>query len=126
MSEKYDHDSKTNVHEIKEKIRRFCEAREWDQYHTPKELAIGLITESAELLDIFRFKSDRQIEEMFNNNEKREKIADELADVLYFILRFAQKYDVDLTTELNKKLEQNQKKYPVEKAKGSNKKYSEF
>lgn len=119
-------DSKTNIKELKDQIQRFCEARDWDQYHNAKDLAIGIITESSELLEHFRFKSHQEIEEMFQNPEKREKISEEMADVLYFLLRLAQRYEIDLTVELKKKMEKNEKKYPLEKARGSNKKYTEF
>lgn len=118
-------DSNTTISELKAKIQKFCEDRDWDQYHGPKDLAIGVITESSELLELFRFKSDKEINEMLKN-DKREKISEELADVLYFILRFAQKYDFDLSTELSKKIEKNEQKYPIGKAKGSNKKYNEL
>jgi len=118
-------DNKTNITELKEKIKKFCGERDWDQYHNAKELAIGVVTEASELLEHFRFKSEKEIEEMFKNS-KREQISEELADTLYFILRLAQKYNIDLTTELYKKMEKNHKKYPVEKVKGSNKKYTEL
>jgi NTP pyrophosphatase (non-canonical NTP hydrolase) len=119
-------DHKTSVHELKEQIRKFCEERDWDQYHNAKDLAIGIITESSELLQHFRFKSDKEVEDMLRNPQKRDHISEEMADVLYFLLRLAQRYDIDLTTELSKKLEKNRKNYPVDKAKGSNKKYTEF
>lgn len=119
-------DSKMKIQELKEKVKKFCEERDWDQYHSPKELTIGLVTESAELLDIFRFKSEKQIEEMLKNYEQREKITEEIADIFYFLLRLAQKYDIDLSSELNKKMAKNAEKYPIEKSKGSNKKYKEF
>lgn len=119
-------DHQTNIQELKEKVKKFCEVRDWDQYHSAKELAIGIITESSELLEHFRFKSEKQIEELFKNNIKKQEISEEVADVLYFILRFAQMYNIDLATELNKKLEKNEQKYPIEKAKGSNKKYNEL
>ncbi|MFH1248949.1 MAG: nucleotide pyrophosphohydrolase [archaeon] len=119
-------DHKTNIQELKEKVKKFCEDRDWDQYHGAKDLAIGIITEASELLEHFRFKSEKEIEEMFKNPEKKQHISEEMADVLYFLIRLAQKYDIDLATELNKKLEKNEKKYPVEKAKGSNKKYNEL
>ncbi|MBI2667724.1 nucleotide pyrophosphohydrolase [Candidatus Woesearchaeota archaeon] len=119
-------DNKTNLQELKEKVKKFCEERDWDQFHNPKDLAIGIITESSELLEHFRFKSEEEIEKMFNSKEKRESISEELVDVLYFILRLAQKYNMDLTTEFNKKLEKNYKKYPIDKIKESNKKYTEI
>ena len=119
-------DHKTNIHELKEKVRKFSEDRDWDQYHNAKDLAVGVILESAELLDHFRFKSEKEVEEMFKNPEKKEQISEEMADVLHLILRLAQKYDVDLTSTLDRKMKKNEKKYPLEKAKGSNKKYTEF
>ena len=97
-------DSETNVHELKEKIRKFCEDRDWDQYHNAKDLAIGLITEASELLEHFRFKSEEQVEKMFKSAKKKEELTDEMADVLFFLLRLAQRYDIDLVTELNRKM----------------------
>ncbi|MGE3973591.1 MAG: nucleotide pyrophosphohydrolase [Bdellovibrionales bacterium] len=115
-----------DIQELKELIRDFCEKRDWDQFHSPKDLAIGLATESAELLELFRFKSNEEIERLVSTEPGRTKVAEELADVFYFLLRFGQKYQFDLTTELVKKLEINDKKYPVDKARGSNKKYNEL
>lgn len=119
-------DHKTNIHELKEKIKKFCEDRDWDQYHNAKDLAIGIITESAELLEHFRWKSEREVKELFENPKKKEEIEDEMADVMYFLIRLAQRYDIDLTKALERKMEKNEKKYPVEKARGSNKKYTEL
>ena len=119
-------ESRTNIRELKEKVKQFCEERDWDQYHNPKDLAIGIITESAELLEHFRFKSEKEVGEMLKDPKKKEEISHELADVLYFVLRLSQKYDIDLVEALDKKLEKNRQKYPVEKAKGSNKKYTEL
>lgn len=116
----------TNVHELKQKVKEFCEERDWDKYHSAKDLAIGIITESAELLEHFRFKNKEEIEEMMKNPEKKAEISDEMADVFYFILRMAQRYDIDLVEALNNKIEKNRQRYPVEKAKGSNKKYTEL
>jgi|SRR3989339_1132507 len=119
-------ESTTNLKELKEKIKRFCEDRDWDQYHNAKDLAIGIITESAELLEQFRFKSEKEIEGMFIDPIKRKEICEEVADILYFILRLAERYDIDLANELNEKMKKNEEKYPVEKAKGLNKKYTEL
>jgi NTP pyrophosphatase (non-canonical NTP hydrolase) len=119
-------DDQTKIHELKERIKQFCEARDWDQFHNPKDLAIGVMTEASELLEHFRFKSEQEMDEMFKNSEKKTHISEEMADVFYFLLRLAQKYDIDLTSALDKKMQQNEMKYPVEKAKGSNKKYNEL
>src|SRR3972149_7606817 len=115
-------DDETTLQELKNKIKKFCDDRDWDQYHNPKDLAIGIVTEASELLDHFRFKSEKEIIEMLNSPQKRELISEELADVFYFVLRLPKKYNIDLTTELNVKMGKNEEKYPIEKAKGSNKK----
>jgi NTP pyrophosphatase (non-canonical NTP hydrolase) len=119
-------DELTTIAQLKDTIRRFCEERDWDQFHNAKDLAIGMTTESSELLEHFRFKSADQVESMLLDPQKREMISDEIADVLYCIVRFAQVYMIDLSSALEAKLMKNGIKYPVEKAKGSNKKYSEF
>ena len=119
-------DNKTNINELKEKVKKFCEARDWDQFHNAKDLAIGIITESSELLEHFRFKSEKEVDEMFKNSKKKDEISEEMADVFYFLLRLAQRYDIDLASELTKKLEKNEKRYPLEGFKGSNKKYNEL
>jgi NTP pyrophosphatase (non-canonical NTP hydrolase) len=119
-------DNKTNIHELKEKVKFFCEERDWDKFHNAKELAIGIVTEASELLEHFRFKSDKQVDEMFQNEKKKEELTEEMSDVFYFLLRLAQRYNIDLTTELDNKIKKNNEKYPVEKVKGCNKKYSEY
>ena len=113
-----------NIKELIKVVQDFCEARDWDQFHNPKELAIGMSTESNELLDIFRFKSIEQMQEQLNS-AKREDIEDELSDVFFFLLRFAQMYDIDLEKALKHKVAKNNAKYTVNKFKGSNNKYNE-
>ena len=119
-------DHETNIHVLKEKIRKFCEERDWDQFHDAKELAVALIIETAELLEHFRWKSDKEVKEMFDDKVKKENIEDEMADVLYFLIRIAQRYDIDLSDALERKISKNEKKYPVDKSRGSNKKYTEL
>ncbi|MBI4177148.1 MAG: nucleotide pyrophosphohydrolase [Candidatus Aenigmarchaeota archaeon] len=119
-------DDQTTINELKGLVRKFCEERDWDKYHNPKDLAIGIITESSELLEHFRFKTNEETEEMFENVKNRKEISEELSDILYFVLRLAQKYSIDLSEELKAKIEKNGKKYPIEKSKGLNKKYTEL
>ncbi|MCL4383260.1 MAG: nucleotide pyrophosphohydrolase [Candidatus Marsarchaeota archaeon] len=119
-------DNKTNIKELKDMVQKFCEDRDWDQFHNPKDLAIGISTEANELLDLFRFKSDAEINEIMQDYKKREKIGEELSDIFYMALRFAQKFDFDISNELEEKMKKNMAKYPIEKARGSNKKYNEF
>lgn len=119
-------DEETKINALKEKIKLFCDARDWNQYHGAKDLAVALIIEASELLEHFRWKSDKEVKDLFENPTKKEEISDEMADVLYFLIRLAQRYDIDLSDALHKKMVKNEKKYPIEKAKGSNKKYTEF
>lgn len=109
-----------------QKVQDFCEERDWDQFHNPKDLAIGISTEANELLDIFRFKTDAEMKEMLNDPVKKEHIEEELADTLFFLLRFAQMYHIDLESCLEKKVQKNAQKYPVDKIKGKNLKYTEI
>lgn len=119
-------DSETTINEMKEKVRKFSEDRDWDQFHGAKDLAIGISTESAELLEKFRFKTEEQIAEMLKNPKKREEMSDELADIMFFVLRFSQRFDLPLSEAFNNKLAKTDKKYPVEKIKGKNTKYTEI
>ncbi len=117
--------SQSAILELQQLIRQFCEDRDWNQFHTPKDLAIGISTEAAELLDIFRFKNESQIQSLLEQPESRNKIENELADVFFFVLRFAQMTNIDLKAALEFKMKLNAAKYPVDTAKGSNKKYNE-
>lgn len=106
-------DRQTTLAEIKTWVQRFCEERDWDPYHGPKDLAIGLVTEASELLELFRFVREKDLKPMLDDPATREKMADELADSLYFILRFAQLYKFDLSDCVRRKLVKNAGKYPV-------------
>lgn len=119
-------DKTTSVKNLKALVQVFCEVRDWDQYHGPKDLAIGIVTEAAELLDHFRFKSESEARKYLSNPKKRLEVEDEVADTLFMLLRFAQMYDIDLTGALKRKIKLNHKKYPVHKSKGSNKKYTDL
>jgi NTP pyrophosphatase (non-canonical NTP hydrolase) len=127
MATRNDHsDATTSLQQLKEMVREFCEAREWDQFHNPKDLAIGIITEAGELLEPFRFKSAVEIEALLDDPDAKARVAQEAVDVLYFILRFAQKYNIDLATEFHKKMRINEARYPIVSAKGTNKKYTDL
>ncbi len=113
------------LEKLNDDVREFCEARDWTQFHTPKDLAIGLSTESNELLEHFRFKDEQDQEELLKDSEKRTEIEDELADVFFFLLRFADLNDVDLESALETKLETNRERYPKDEYQASNRKYNE-
>ena len=113
------------MEQLNQEVREFCEERNWTQFHTPKDLAIGLSTESNELLELFRFKDQDDQDAVLADSDKMADIEDELADILFFTLRFADLYDVDLEAALENKLEKNRERYPKEQYQASNKKYNE-
>jgi len=106
-------DTNTTIGQVKEWVKAFCDERGWDPYHSPKDLAIGLSTEASELLELFRFVFEKDMPAMMDDPAARAKMADELADSLYFILRFAQMYNFDLAECLKEKIKKNAAKYPA-------------
>jgi NTP pyrophosphatase (non-canonical NTP hydrolase) len=106
-------DRETSIETLKTWVRQFCEERGWDPYHGPKDLAIGLVTESSELLELFRFVPEKEIAARMEDPKLREQISDELADSLYFILRFAQFHGFDLSQCIKQKMVKNAVKYPA-------------
>lgn len=95
-------------------VRDFCDDRGWRKYHTPKELAIGMATESSELPQLFRFMSDEHIAGMLEDTEQRQAIEDEIADTLLFLLRFSDLNGIDLPAALSSKLKRNGERYPID------------
>lgn len=119
-------DDSTTVAALKGRIRQFVEERDWDQYHAPKELAIGLAIEAAELLEHFRFRSDAEVEARLGDPEQRRLVAHELADVLYFALLLCANLDLQAAAILEEKLAISARRYPVDQARGRNLKYTEL
>jgi NTP pyrophosphatase (non-canonical NTP hydrolase) len=119
-------DAGTTVAALKTDVAKFCEARDWDQFHGAKDLGIGLVTEAAEFVEIFRFKTPEQINAMLSDPQILVKIRDELSDVLFFVLRFAGRFNIDVTSAFYKKLRDNNSKYPADKVRGRNEKYNEL
>ncbi|MEG0629967.1 MAG: nucleotide pyrophosphohydrolase [Christensenellaceae bacterium] len=112
---------KKNLKELSNQIEKFNKERDWDQFHNIKDLAISLNLECSEFLECFQWKTS---EETAQTN--RSLMAEEIADILIYILIICKKLDIDLIEEAYKKLYQNSKKYPVQKAYGNNKKYTEL
>ena len=108
----------TDIEQILEELRRFNQERDWDQFHNGKDLAIGLSVEASELLEAFLWKVPEDV--------NRDKVREELADVLNYAFQMADKYNLDIKEIMLEKIRRNAAKYPVEKAKGSAKKYNEF
>ena len=118
-------DSDTTIEELKAHITKFNADRDWDQFHNAKDLAIAISTEAAEVLEHFIYKSNDEVEAVFKGSKKTE-IEDEVADVLWATLMLAERYNIDLSSALKKKIEKTALKYPINKARGSNKKYTEL
>ncbi|MCL1945408.1 MAG: nucleotide pyrophosphohydrolase [Firmicutes bacterium] len=119
-------DNTTTISQLAKSVYDFVMERDWHVFHTAKDIAMDISVEANELLEIFLWQPESNQAELLNNPVKLEHIKDELADVLVGILDFATTYNIDLTTVLNNKLKKNAIKYPIEKAKGNNKKYNEF
>lgn len=106
------------------RIISFRDARDWKQFHHPKDMALSLMLESAEVAELFQWKSDAQIEQEIP--EIRDALGRELSDVMYWILLLAHDCGVDLSSSFEAKMQENEAKYPIERAKGSSKKYTEL
>lgn len=117
-------DKNNTISDLQAIVSKFCEDRDWRQYHNPKDLAIMISTEASELLSIFRYKNEEDVENIFEN--KKEDVEDELADVLFGVLRFAELNEIDLAGALERKIGKNDVKYSVEKSYGRNEKYDEL
>jgi NTP pyrophosphatase (non-canonical NTP hydrolase) len=110
--------------ELRQKIDAFVNERDWAQFHSPKNLAMAMIVEAAELVEHFQWDT---IQESYDlSAEKRQEVANELADTFVYLLRLAEVTGIDLIQAANDKIALNAIKYPVEKAKGSNAKYTVY
>jgi dCTP diphosphatase len=106
-------------------LRSFAAERDWDQFHTPKNLATSISVEAAELLELFQWSRGQKGWDEIEDASLRAKIEDELADILLYVIRFADKAAVDLQTIAERKIASNAAKYPTEKFRGSDRKYNE-
>jgi NTP pyrophosphatase (non-canonical NTP hydrolase) len=113
-----------SLDDLRHRIREFAEARAWERYHTPKNLAMALAVEAAELLEPFQWLTPGQSQAL--DAEQHEAVRQEIADVLIYLTRLADLLDIDLLDAAAHKLEINARKYPVEKARGNALKYSDL
>ena len=111
-------------YKIKLLLREFAKERDWDQFHSLKNLVCALSVEASELLEIFQWIDFT--DEKINDVALKEKISDEVADIMLYLIRFADKADINLEEACLKKIQKNSKKYPVDLAKGISKKYDEL
>lgn len=113
-----------NVERLQELIIQFRDARDWKQFHNPKDLAISLALEATEVLEHFQWKNKEEVEEY--TESRKADIGEELADVLFWALLLSHDLEIDIEDAFIKKMEKNEAKYPIEKSKGRHAKYTEL
>ncbi|SBS37421.1 MazG nucleotide pyrophosphohydrolase domain protein [Marinomonas spartinae] len=113
-----------SLERLKIAMREFAKEREWDQFHSPKNLSMALAGETGELLDCFRWLTEEASYQL--NDQQSQAVKEELADVLLFTVRLADKLNIDLFAEAQAKMLKNENRYPVDRVKGSAKKYTEY
>ena len=114
----------TSLESLRDHLRVFAKARDWDQYHTPKNLSMALIAEAAELVEHFQWVEGDQSHLL--EDKTRRSVEEELADILIYLVRISDKLGIDLYQASERKLEINERKYPADKVRGSAKKYTEY
>jgi NTP pyrophosphatase (non-canonical NTP hydrolase) len=114
-----------DLKKLQEKVVKFRDDRDWKQFHTPKDLAMSIAIEAAELMECFQWKNKEEVEN-YVKSEKSIEIEEEMADIIVYLLNLSDVLGVDIIKAANEKLDKNNKKYPVEKSKGNAKKYSEL
>lgn len=116
--------SSTDINSLKKQLRDFAAQRDWDQFHSPKNLSMALSAEVAEIIEHFQWLTEEQSKNLPQN--KLDEVETELADTLIYLIRLADKLGIDLIEAAAKKIAINAKKYPIEKAVGNSKKYTEL
>lgn len=114
-----------NTNDIASRLRAFASERDWDQFHTPKNLAASISVEAGELLEIFQWSRGSEDWSGVQQNPVRARIREELADILLYLIRFADLAEIDLEQAALEKIQKNAEKYPVESFRGSDRKYNE-
>jgi NTP pyrophosphatase (non-canonical NTP hydrolase) len=114
----------SDLSDLQKKVIAFRDARDWKQFHNPKDVSISLVLEATELLEHFQWKSPTEIDEHIRTHKT--DVSDELVDVLYWILLLANDLSIDLVEALEAKIVKNNAKYPIEMATGNHKKYTEL
>ena len=110
-----------DIKKLQEQIKEFCKDRDWDQFHTPKNIAASISIEASELLQLFQWSQGAKWSEL-QDKELKKEVEEELADVLIYLLRFSDLSNIDIEKAINEKLIKNENKYPISKSKGSDKK----
>jgi len=113
------------LNELCEQVAQFAKDRDWDQFHSVRNLVLAMVGEVGEVAEILQWTSDDKVNKLLNSGG-RERLAEELSDVLIYLIRIADRAGVDLETAVREKLSANNQKYPADKARGNAKKYTEL
>ena len=113
-----------SLNELTKRIITFRNARNWKQFHNPKDIALSLVLEASEVMEHFQWKSKEEMEKYVVTNKS--DIGEELADVLYWVLLMSNDLNIDILDALEKKMKKNEEKYPIEKSKGRHTKYTKL
>ncbi|MBI5739360.1 MAG: nucleotide pyrophosphohydrolase [Nitrospirae bacterium] len=113
-----------NLPDLQQRLRTFAQARNWDQFHSPKNLSMALAAEAAELLEIFQWLTEEQSRHITNSEKDLAQVKKEIADVFIYLVRLADKLDIDIEKEVLAKIDLNEKKYPVELSRDNAVKYN--
>ena len=116
--------SRAGLDQLAGELESFAKERDWNQFHTPKNLAMALTAEAGELLEIFQWLTPEQSRSL--DRKKQEELADELGDILIYLVRLSSVSGIDLLGAARAKLEKNKQKYPAPKVKGDPRKYTEY
>jgi NTP pyrophosphatase (non-canonical NTP hydrolase) len=119
-------DATTTIEHLKREAVRFRDARDWKQFHDPKNLSIGLSVEAGELLELFLWKTPAEVDSYLSSAAGRERLSEEMADVLVFLLYVSEACGIDLSEAVRNKIALNEMRYPRGKSAGSSKKYDEL
>ncbi len=114
----------SDIKKLTRQIVEFRNQRNWKQFHNPKDLAVSLLLEAAEVLEHFQWKNAEEMQSYLKDH--KDHVGEELSDVLYWVLLLSHDLDINIVKAFESKMKQNEKKYPVEKAKGNHKKYNQL
>ena len=107
-------DAKMDIRKYQDRLAEFADARNWEQFHSPKNLSMALASEAGELLELFQWLKEEESTKTSLDNDTLNRVKEELADILIYLLRIADKLDIDLEEAVNKKIATNEVKYPVD------------
>ena len=115
-------DKQTSVWQLKKRVQKFVDDRDWGKYHKPKNLAMSIAIEASELMELFQWVDEKETDAVIKNHEKLNRLEEELADIMVYCLSLANAVNIDISQAIMRKIDKNERKYPVEEFKGTYKK----